>query len=66
MLFLDFDAAGFLYLEIYDNGSGFNTKKVKEGIGLKNMKSRTETIKGELHIESEKNKGTRITLKVKL
>ena len=66
MLFLDFDSAGFLYLEIYDNGSGFNTKKVKEGIGLKNMKSRTETIKGELHIESEKNKGTRITLKVKL
>ncbi len=66
MLYLDFDAAGFLCLEIYDNGSGFNTKKVKEGIGLKNMKSRTETIKGELHIESEKNKGTRITLKVKL
>ena len=66
MLFLDFDSAGFLYLEIYDNGSGFNTKKIKEGIGLKNMKSRTETIKGELHIESEKNKGTRITLKVKL
>ena len=66
MLYLDFDAAGFLCLEIYDNGSGFNTKKVKEGIGLKNMKSRTETINGELHIESEKNKGTRITLKVKL
>ncbi len=55
-----------LHLNIIDNGIGFNVKKVKQGIGLKNMKSRAATIKGELLIASEKNKGTHIQLKVKL
>lgn len=63
---LEVDEDGFLNLDIYDNGIGFNVKKTKQGIGLKNMKSRTETIKGELFIDSEKNNGTRISLKVKL
>ena len=63
---LEVDEDGFLNLDIYDNGIGFNVKKTKQGIGLKNMKSRTETIKGELFINSEKNNGTRISLKVKL
>lgn len=56
----------FLYLEINDNGVGFNEKKVKNGIGLKNMKSRTEAMKGEISITSEKGKGTIIKLKVPL
>ena len=56
----------FLYLEINDNGVGFNEKKVKNGIGLKNMKSRTEAMKGEISITSEKEKGTIIKLKVPL
>ncbi|MFD2908485.1 tetratricopeptide repeat protein [Flavobacterium ardleyense] len=63
---LDADSEGVLHLDIYDNGVGFNVKKIREGIGLKNMKSRAETIKGELIVESEKSKGTRINLKVKL
>lgn len=57
---------GFLHLEINDNGIGFNVKKVKSGIGLKNMKSRTEAIKGEIFITSEKGKGTNIKLKIPL
>ncbi len=65
-LHLNVKDGNILLLEIIDNGIGFNVKKVKQGIGLKNMKSRTETIKGELLIESEKNKGTHIQLKVKL
>lgn len=65
-LSLEVDDERFLNLEIVDNGVGFNVKKAKQGIGLKNMKSRTETIKGELFIDSEKNNGTRIRLKVKL
>ena len=56
----------FLYLEINDNGVGFNERKVKNGIGLKNMKSRTEAMKGEISITSEKGKGTIIKLKVPL
>ena len=57
---------GFLHLEINDNGVGFNEKKVKNGIGLKNMKSRTEAMKGQISITSEKGKGTSIKLKVPL
>jgi signal transduction histidine kinase len=56
----------FLHLEINDNGIGFNEKKVKNGIGLKNMKSRIEAMKGEISIISEKGKGTLIKLKVPL
>lgn len=62
-LALDVDD-GFLHLEINDNGTGFNVKKVKNGIGLKNMKSRAEAMKGEIYIASEKGKGTNIKLKV--
>lgn len=64
-LTLDVDE-GFLHLEISDNGIGFNPKKVKSGIGLKNMKNRAETINGVISIESEKDKGTFIKLKVPL
>ena len=55
-----------LYMELNDNGIGFSIKKVKNGIGLKNMKSRVETINGEISIFSEKGKGTNIKLKVPL
>lgn len=64
-LALDVDD-GFLHLEINDNGAGFNVKKVKNGIGLKNMKSRAEAMKGEIFITSEKGKGTNIKLKIPL
>jgi len=64
-LVLDVDE-GFLQLEINDNGVGFNVSKVKNGIGLKNMKSRAEAMKGGISIASEKGKGTNIKLKVPL
>lgn len=52
-------------LVINDNGSGFIVDKAKRGIGLKNINSRVEEIKGDLNITSEVNKGTTITIKVK-
>lgn len=52
-------------LTITDNGSGFDVNKAKKGIGLKNINSRVEEIKGDLTIHSEINKGTTITIKVK-
>lgn len=55
-----------LKLLIVDDGIGFNVKKAKNGIGLKNMYSRTQAINGKLEIFSEKNEGTTIKLKVKL
>lgn len=53
-----------IHIEINDDGIGFNTKKEKKGIGLKNMRSRIKTIKGTLDIKSSKGKGTIISLKI--
>ncbi|MGG8494853.1 tetratricopeptide repeat-containing sensor histidine kinase [Tenacibaculum sp. TC6] len=47
-----------LIIKIQDNGVGFDVKKGKKGIGIKNIKSRIEKLKGSLNIESEINIGT--------
>jgi len=53
-------------LSIKDDGIGFKVSKLKSGIGLKNMESRAESINGRIKISSEINKGTKVSLKVKL
>lgn len=50
-------------LLIKDDGIGFNIKEKRKGIGLKNMKSRTDKINGTLKINSLKNGGTTIFVK---
>ena len=45
-------------LTITDNGKGFDTKILKKGIGIKNMKERIEELNGDFSIESETQKGT--------
>lgn len=47
-------------LKITDNGSGFNLKSKRKGIGLKNMLSRTNNIHGIFKINSKISKGTTI------
>ena len=49
-------------IEIEDDGKGFDVSKTKDGIGLKNMKSRSDLIKSELNIVSNKDIGTKINL----
>lgn len=50
-----------------DDGIGFDTQnKDFKGIGLKNIRKRTELIGGSIIIESEINVGTTITLKIPL
>ena len=49
-------------IEIADDGKGFDVSKSKDGIGLKNMKSRSDFINGELKIVSNKDIGTNIML----
>jgi signal transduction histidine kinase len=64
---LDFSTnASELWIQIKDDGIGFNTKKFKKGIGLKNMKSRVEKLNGTLEIESAMHKGTQIHIKIPL
>ncbi|WP_142784051.1 tetratricopeptide repeat-containing sensor histidine kinase [Changchengzhania lutea] len=51
---------------ITDDGSGFDVNKAKSGIGLKNMNSRINEINGKIHITSEKNEGTTVTIEIPL
>lgn len=52
---------GNLCFEIKDNGRGFDTSKVSEGNGLKNMKARAREIGYEIRVEG--GRGTSIHLK---
>lgn len=53
-----------IFLNIEDNGSGFQVDKAKRGIGLKNISSRVNDISGVLGIESIINKGTLIKIEI--
>lgn len=55
--------------EISDNGVGFNTNEVSSkssGLGLENIKSRIDMMKGKFEIVSSKNTGTKINVKIPL
>lgn len=52
-------------LIVEDNGQGFNFNSNKNhGIGLMNIESRVESVNGLLNYESEKNKGTVVTVNI--
>ncbi|MCX2719410.1 ATP-binding protein [Lentiprolixibacter aurantiacus] len=51
-----------LKITISDDGRGFNTRKMKKGIGHRNIKSRVEKINGSWNIESSIGKGAHITV----
>jgi len=53
-----------LFLQISDDGIGFNVNKAKKGIGLQNMLSRINECQGTFEIKSKKGEGTIITVKV--
>jgi ligand-binding sensor domain-containing protein/signal transduction histidine kinase len=55
-----------LVLNVSDDGSGFEAGKVKNGTGLKSMRSRTEELGGELDIIADKEQGTTVKLEVKI
>ncbi len=49
-----------LFLSITDNGKGFDQNQVIEGIGLKNMKSRVQSLNGKFNVYSSPYNGTSI------
>lgn len=51
-----------IIIRIWDNGIGFNAEKIKQGIGLKNIKERTKALNGELKINSKIGEGTTIEI----
>lgn len=56
-----------IFAELEDNGKGFNPLKgniKNEGMGLDNIKSRINFLKGNISIKSAENQGTKITLDI--
>ena len=53
-------------LNVIDDGVGYNVKKGKKGIGLKNITSRIEKIDGKLEINSTLGKGTTMFFNIPL
>jgi signal transduction histidine kinase len=51
-----------LSLSVKDDGTGFNEKITKNGNGLKNMRTRTNEMKGTITIDSSEEKGTMVSL----
>lgn len=56
----------FLEFSIQDNGTGFNLEQIKNGNGLKNMKTRLQTLEGTCIVVTKPNEGTKIEIKVSL
>ncbi|MEO9869287.1 ATP-binding protein [Ekhidna sp.] len=54
----------YLNLIIEDNGVGFDSSKLKEGIGLANIQSRVDILNGKLEIDSQLNRGTVINIDI--
>jgi len=46
-----------LELTVKDDGAGFNTSKIKNGVGLKNIHTRVEIHNGNIILESAPGKG---------
>ncbi len=55
-----------LTLIFEDNGAGFDVFNVKNGIGLTSLKSRLDSIKGQIEFDSEITKGTTAFIKITL
>ncbi|WP_075344555.1 tetratricopeptide repeat-containing sensor histidine kinase [Tenacibaculum agarivorans] len=53
-----------IYLSYEDDGVGFDTKKIHNGIGLKNMKDRVSQLSGNCIIDSHPQRGTLFRMEV--
>jgi signal transduction histidine kinase len=50
---------------VEDDGIGMDHHEMKDGIGMHNIRSRTENVNGDIHFESE-GKGTMVDLRIPL
>ncbi|MFK7756622.1 MAG: ATP-binding protein [Flavobacteriales bacterium] len=55
-----------IMLIVEDNGTGINEEASKKGIGLMNISSRLDSIKGNVNYEPSPNSGTLVTIKIPL
>jgi signal transduction histidine kinase len=52
--------AGGLLFEVADDGTGFSLRSVARGAGVTNMRDRLGAMRGDLRVESELGRGTRV------
>lgn len=64
-VYMDLQNRDDLDIIIKDNGHGFYPSIIENGNGLKNMKSRTSRMNGEITVSSVPGKGTEISIKLK-
>jgi two-component system sensor histidine kinase UhpB len=57
---------GFLILKIQDDGRGFDPTKVSRGIGLKNIRSRSELYNGTMKLDTAPGEGCVLRVKFQL
>jgi signal transduction histidine kinase len=55
-----------LYFSVKDDGVGFDTTQKAKGIGLKNIQSRVQNMKGIVVFTSNKHIGTKIDIRIPL
>lgn len=55
-----------LIITVEDNGSGFDQIKAKQGLGLGNLQSRVNVLRGEMEIDSSPDRGTSVTVHIPL
>jgi PAS domain S-box-containing protein len=55
---------GYFLMRIADNGVGFNKNEVQYGIGMANMKRRSELFGGKLYIKSLSGHGCEVVVKI--
>jgi signal transduction histidine kinase len=53
-------------LTVRDNGEGFDTSAISQGMGLRIMQYRVQSIGGSCEVQSNRNKGTIVTCRVPL
>lgn len=58
------EANDSLFIEVEDDGAGFDTSLQRSGIGISNMINRVQSFNGELVIESSPGKGTKLKIKI--
>lgn len=59
-----FGHEGEVNISIEDNGKGFNPSEIPDGLGLNQMKIRTESLGGRIEINSHPGKGTLLLISV--
>tara|TARA_R110000850_G_scaffold115256_2_gene230415 strand:- start:12411 stop:14429 length:2019 start_codon:yes stop_codon:yes gene_type:complete len=53
-----------LTISVVDDGVGFDILKTTDGIGMKNIKQRINTIKGKIEIKSSQGEGTKVFIEI--